>query len=532
MVDSSLEIELREGLVGLDEVKSENRFEVLGALMLGALLKRFGARCVTLHLISAPNHQGDRQVRELLVRHAAGQRPSNSIDLDLLESLGVLEIPQLIQSNEPGAPDPILSYSLPLLAGERVLFLIEGDPVIGFPKSAPAAFRSMLDQVQFDMRDFYLITRQSELIEELESRLENLEEIVSTQDLEIDQQEADSISPQSAAIVSVGAISTVDSDMKEILSQVERLRETDLSILIHGETGTGKELLARALHDDTARSESSFEIVSCGSLAPSLIEGELFGWRKGAFSGAEEDRAGVFERASGGTVLLDEVGDLPLEIQQKLLRVLQEGALRPVGGAEQIFVNVRVIASTRHDLQELVKAGQFREDLYYRLAGFILEVPPLRERSDDIPLLVKRFISEMEPVEETPKRFSKSAIRELMTCPWPGNIQQLKNVVQQAILTCDQRTVPRKAIEQYLEGLVSERLQGDKVHSTVEEVLLRIPASEGFNDIIAEVERLVILTALQRNRGNKSRVTKQLKIPRQTLYNKIDRYGIEESEYK
>jgi len=162
----------------------------------------------------------------------------------------------------------------------------------------------------------------------------------------------------------------------------------------------------------------------------------------------------------------------------------------------------------------------------------VLEVPPLRERTADIPNFVQQFISEMGLASDSSKRFSESAVRELMVYPWPGNIQQLKNVVQQAVLTCNRRIVPRKLVEQYLGELNGERLQGQNVRSTREEVILKIPASEGFNDIIAEVERLVILTALQRNRGNKSRVTKQLKIPRQTLYNKIERYGIEESEYK
>ena len=351
-------------------------------------------------------------------------------------------------------------------------------------------------------------------------------------DLEIQLEDLEPIERQLVPSYSVGEVSTVVPGMIEVLKQVERLRDTDLNVLIHGETGTGKELLARAFHDDTARSSNHFEVISCASLAPSLIEGERFGWRKGAFSGADEDRIGIFERASGGTVLLDEVGDMPLEIQQKLLRVLQEGVLRPVGGSELVTVDVRVIASTGYDLQELVRQGKFREDFYYRLAGFILEVPPLRDRAADIPLLLKQIISELDGAAEYSKRFSDSAINELIVCPWPGNIQQLKNVVQQAVLTCNNRVVPRKLIQQYLAGSTSEQLQGDKVQSTQDEVVLRIPASEGFNDIISEVERLVILTALRRNRGNKSRVTKQLKIPRQTLYNKIDRYCIDESEYK
>ncbi|MAW76161.1 MAG: hypothetical protein CMJ95_02060 [Planctomycetes bacterium] len=531
-MENSLEMELRAGLHGLTEVESGKRFEVLAALLLGALLKSFKARCAVLHLISAPDHEGVRRADEVLVRSVGGQRLSGNIDHELLESLGALEVPQLIQESGPNSLAPILSYSIPLVDGERVLILLEGSSESEFDKSAAATLRSMIDQIQFDLVDIYLIAKQARMISKLESRLERLEEVLVQQDLEIQLEDIESSAQQVEPSYSVGAISTVDPGMIQVLSQVERLRDTDLNVLIRGETGTGKELLARAFHENTSRSGCCFEVVSCASLAPTLIEGELFGWRKGAFSGADEDRKGVFERASGGTVLLDEVGDMPLEIQQRLLRVLQEGALRPVGASELVTVDVRVIASTRHDLQELVSAGKFREDLYYRLAGFVLEVPPLRERTADIPILIKQFISESGGTGDHSKRFSDSAVGELKVYPWPGNTRQLKNVVQQALLTCNGRVIPRKLVQQYLEESTSERLQGEKVQSTQDEIVLRIPATEGFNDIIAEVERLVILTALQRNRGNKSRVTKQLKIPRQTLYNKIDRYGIDESEYK
>ena len=309
VVDRSLEIELSQELHRTAGVQSERRFEVLVASLLGVLLKRFDARCATLHLISSPDNEGTRLVDEVMVRSVGGQRPSGTIDQLLLENLGSLEVPQLIQDSGPNTPDPILSYSVPLIEGERVLFLIEGDPERGFENSSPATIRSMIDQVQVDILDAYLITRQSRMIEKLEARLEQLED---------------------EAFI-VGDISTVVPAMKEVLVQVERLRETGLNVLIHGETGTGKQLLARAFHDGTSRSACCFEVVSCGALAPTLIEGELFGWRKGAFSGAEEDHAGVFERSTGGTVLLDEVGDMPLDIQQKLLRVLQEGQLRPGG---------------------------------------------------------------------------------------------------------------------------------------------------------------------------------------------------------
>lgn len=533
--DHALEIELREGLQGLDEVPLSRRSEFLTASLLGVFLEQFNARCALAYQISSEETDGEQDFQEIASKTVGGQRPPEAINPQMVQRLAELEGPQYTAGDAPAQHGPILSFCFFTAGQQRMLFLVEAHQSSGFDQESADFLATMVNLVEGEIIDSLLISQQAQRIEQLESQIERAEETLADHDIEVsilDQEKSDHLPEATRTLKSLGAVSSYDPVMCEVLSHLERLRESDLSVLISGETGTGKSLLARTLHEGTHRQQHQFEVVSCGALTPSLVEGELFGWRKGAFSGADDDQSGVFERACGGVVFLEEVGDLPLEFQQKLLRVLQEGMLRPVGGSELIPVDVRIVASTCQDLPEMVRSGKFREDLYYRLAGFTIEVPPLRERIVDLPHLIDHFFSDaLEPGTPT-RQFSRSALAELVAYPWPGNLQQLRNVVSQSVLASEQRIIPRKLVEGYLEKPSGERLHGENVQSTVEELVLKIPATEGFNDIIAEVERLVILTALRRNRGNKSRVTKQLKIPRQTLYNKLDRYGIDESEYK
>ena len=222
---------------------------------------------------------------------------------------------------------------------------------------------------------------------------------------------------------------------RQVLKQVEQVATADSTVLVQGETGTGKELVARALHNNSHRSERSLITVNCAALPAEMIESELFGHEKGAFTGAYTKKAGRFELAHGGTIFLDEIGDLPLPLQTKLLRVLQEGEFQRLGNSKTITVNARVIAATNRNLEEAIRKGEFREDLYYRLNVFPIEVPPLRERREDIPLLVKHFVKKFaaktgRPVKET----SQKVMNRLIEYDWPGNVRELENIIERAVI--------------------------------------------------------------------------------------------------
>src|SRR3989454_9754845 len=222
-----------------------------------------------------------------------------------------------------------------------------------------------------------------------------------------------------------------------MLQTVETVAPADSTVLVYGETGTGKELVARALHNRSTRKERPLVKVNCGAIAAGLVESELFGHVKGAFTGALERRVGRFELAHGGTIFLDEVGELPLETQVKLLRVLQEQEFEPVGSNQTVRVDVRVIAATNRDLEEAVRAGRFRADLFYRLNVFPLRVPPLRERASDIPQLVMFFLGQFaKKFGRRIERVSEATMERLVRYPWPGNIRELQNVIERAVVIC------------------------------------------------------------------------------------------------
>ena len=230
-------------------------------------------------------------------------------------------------------------------------------------------------------------------------------------------------------------IITQDKHYKRVLQQVEQVAHTDATVLLIGETGTGKELLARAIRKLSARSDSPMVKVNCAALPKDLIESELFGHEKGAFTGAHERKKGRFELADGGTLFLDEVGEMPLELQSKLLRVLQEGEFQRVGGTETLSVDVRVIAATNRNLMEMVEQGRFREDLYYRLNVFPIHNIPLRDRREDIPLLVRFFVKKYaEKAGKTIEHISQSGLDQLMQYEFPGNIRELENIVERAVI--------------------------------------------------------------------------------------------------
>jgi transcriptional regulator with PAS, ATPase and Fis domain len=309
--------------------------------------------------------------------------------------------------------------------------------------------------------------------------------------------------------------------IQDVLRMVARLKETRTPVLITGESGTGKELIARAIHYRGASAKQPFVAVDCGSLVPTLIESELFGYERGAFTGASKAKEGLFQSANGGTIFLDEIGELPLEMQAKLLRVLQEKEVRPVGGTSRAKVDVRVIAATNRDLEAEYKAGTFRKDLYFRLNVVTLHLPSLRERKSDIPSLVHFFLDKFAPGRIL--HVSTDAMKVLLEYDWPGNIRELENCVERAVAlgvddVLDVNDLPPAvfASESGFESARPMEIQPEiqSSHSALSE-----------SDLEA-LERATILRVFQQVNGDKALAGKMLGISRATLYRKLKRYNI------
>lgn len=293
--------------------------------------------------------------------------------------------------------------------------------------------------------------------------------------------------------------------MVEIYKTISLVAPTDATVLIEGETGTGKELIARMIHRNSRRAAQPFVPVDCGSIAPSLLESELFGTLKGAYTGADRDRMGVFEAAAGGTVFLDEIGDIDLGFQLKLLRFLQEREVRPLGSSRPKKVDVRVVAATNKDVQKLVDEGKFREDLWYRLNVVRLTVPPLCERPSDIPLLVHYFLKRYNERYKFETKLIDSGLKAMEEYSWPGNIRQLQHMVERLAILAP-----------------GGRIDGDAVRAAIEQMDSRDSSSETLADTEAEQIRRVLAAT----NGNKSRAAKILGIERKTLYRKLEKMGL------
>jgi DNA-binding NtrC family response regulator len=304
--------------------------------------------------------------------------------------------------------------------------------------------------------------------------------------------------------------------MVKILEMVRRVAPSDLPVLILGESGTGKELLANAIHANSRRADKRFVAINCAGLSETLLEDELFGHVKGAYTGATADRPGRFEHADGGTLFMDEVGDMPPAMQAKLLRVLENGEVIRVGSNEPLRVNVRIVSATNSDLTERVKDKKFREDLYFRIKGATLDVPPLRNRREDIPLLIEHFIQQANKGHDTKVRGITADARKVLTAyPWPGNIRQLRNVVENMVV------LSSGADRLGLEDLPAEiyRPQQDAADG-------QMSALAGVS--LEEAERELIRNTLKMVTGNREQAATILGIGERTLYRKIKEYGIEE----
>jgi len=307
-------------------------------------------------------------------------------------------------------------------------------------------------------------------------------------------------------------IITRSSVVEEKLAQAHMVAGTDARVLITGESGTGKELLARAIHNASPRRAKPFVAINCSAMAENLLESELFGHIKGSFTGAVRDHQGLFQAADGGTLLLDEIGDMPMRLQVKLLRVLQENNIRPIGATDAIPVNVRVISATHRELQQLMISGQFREDLYYRLNVVHIEMPPLNRRREDIPLLVSHFLAQISNESGVRKIYAPEAVELLATADWPGNIRQLSNVVRQNVALSQTPIIPVELVQQSLGGTQS-----------------KLPS---FDEARDEFTRSYLSQILQITGGNVSQAARLAKRNRTDFYKLLSRHQLTPEDFK
>ena len=332
----------------------------------------------------------------------------------------------------------------------------------------------------------------------VQSKREHRPEVVVPQDL-----------PQAMARERLGDLIGRSSAMQQLFDMLALVSESQATVLIQGESGTGKELVAKMIHRLSARRDKPFVVIDCGSLPETLLESELFGHMKGSFTGAVSNKRGLFEEADGGTIFLDEIADTAPTFQAKLLRALQEGEIKRVGGNQPTKIDVRVISATNKDLGELVKVKAFRQDLYYRLAVLPIVLPPLRERKDDIPLLVEHFIAASCKRHHQPLRHvSEEVIHALSEAAWPGNVRELQHYIERAVVTTTGPTLACK-------DLVA-------LGSVPKDQDLRAVT----RDVVTQSERVRILEALKKTGGNRLQAAKLLKISRASLYNKLRTYHI------
>jgi two-component system NtrC family response regulator len=298
-----------------------------------------------------------------------------------------------------------------------------------------------------------------------------------------------------------------DPGMLKVCRSVEKVAPSDATVMLLGESGTGKELLARALHRLSPRSEKRLMAINCAAIPENLLESELFGYERGAFTGAAKQTRGKIEVADGGTFFLDEVGDLPASLQAKLLRFLQERVVERLGGREEISVDVRIVCATHQNLKELMEAGRFREDLYYRLSEIVVDIPPLRSREGDAALLAHAFLNKFSSQEGRPVRgFSQEALDAIEGYGWPGNVREMENLIKRAVIMADG---PQISLEDL--GLRGPRREAEPIN---------------LRQVREEAERKALVRGLGRMDGNIARAAELLGVSRPTLYDLMNRYGL------
>jgi DNA-binding NtrC family response regulator len=351
---------------------------------------------------------------------------------------------------------------------------------------------------------FYANARLDETLEQVTRELRRVEQRLRSKRKELE---------RNASRVEASGLVAQSDAMQRVLELARRVAKVDSTVLVTGESGTGKERLARLIHDESARTAGPFVAINCGAVPEGLLESELFGHTKGAFTGASQDRPGLFEAANGGTLLLDEIGEVPPPMQVKLLRALQEREVRRVGENKNRRIDVRVLAATNRDLPAEVSAGRFRQDLFYRLRVVELRVPPLRERRSDILVLAREFLAEAaERARRKVTGFTPAAANQLVRYGWPGNVRELENAVERAV--------------------VLARGSRIDVEDLPEEIGLALPSTYAPGDVrpLEDIERDYILAVVRANQGNKAAAAEQLQIGIATLYRKLKRYGFQALE--
>ncbi len=344
-------------------------------------------------------------------------------------------------------------------------------------------------------------------VDDLKARLERV-----ARDLDLDRENR-LLREQLRTRPGFGGLIGVSAKMQHVYKIIEKVSQHEYPVLILGESGTGKELVARSIHFSGPRKDRPFAPVDCSSLVPTLIESELFGYVKGAFTGAMQAKQGLLEAAQGGTLFLDEIGDMPVDLQAKLLRALQEREVKPVGSTERRRINVRIIAATNRDLEAAIRAGTFRQDLYFRLNVVQVKLPPLRDRKSDIPILVTAFLEKFSDPHGSPRTISEDAMRRLIAYDWPGNVRELENAIERAVALGSGPILHVGDLPSNLHYPASER----------------VPEKDELLPL-EELERRAILRTLRETGGDKLAAARMLGIGKTTLYRKLKQYHMEQPQ--